>query len=208
MIRLVLADDHRVVREGLRWMLEDDPDIEVVGEAADGAELLELVATGDCDVALVDVRMPGITGLEALEEIATRGYGVNVIVLSMHDDAAYVKRAVELGAAGYLLKSAGRDEIVRAIKTVAAGGAYVQGEVAGPLVRTAIGADDEEVRLSGRETEVLQLAADGLENKQIARRLGIGEATVKTHLGSAYERLGAAGRAEAVAIALRLELIH
>ena len=189
-------------------MLENEAGIEIVGEAADGREFLELVAGTQVELALLDVRMPKMTGLEALAELSRRGIEVKVIMLSMHDEGAYVKRAVELGASGYLLKNAGRDELLRAIETVASGGVYVQGELAGPLVQSVTGnPEDATVVLSPRERDVLGLAAAGMENKQMARELGIAEATVKTYLASAYERLGATGRAEAVARAIRLGLI-
>lgn len=208
-MRIIIADDHRVVREGLRWMLSDHPDIEVVGEAANGRELLELVADTPADVVLLDVRMPEMTGLEALEVLQETAPDLKVIVLSMHDEPAYVKRAVELGASGYLLKSAGRDEIIRALLVVAEGRAYIQGEVTGPLLETVAGRDRVGTarELSPRERQVLALVAEGKENKQIARRLDVSEATVKTYLKSVFERLGVRTRAEAVAVALREGLI-
>ena len=209
-MRIIIADDHRVVREGLRWMLSDEPEVEVVGEAADGRELLALIAEIDADVILLDVRMPQMTGLEAMEELFEIAPDLKVIVLSMHDEPAYVRRAVELGASGYLLKSAGRDEIIRALDAVLAGDAYIQGELAGPLIEVVAGRDEStgSTELSPRERQVLALIADGSENKQIARELGISEATVKTHLKSAFDRLGVRSRAEAVAVALREGLLE
>lgn len=209
-MRVVIADDHRVVRDGLRWMLSDHPDIEVVGEAATGQELLDLAADVPADVVLLDVRMPDTTGLEALEKLPTVAPDLRVIILSMHDETAYVKRAVELGAAGYLLKSAGRDEIIRALRAVADGRSYIQGEVSGPLIRHVAGRTESRTlpELSPREREVLALVAAGRENKQIARALDVSEATVKTYLKSIFERLGVRTRAEAVAVALREGVIE
>ena len=117
-MRVVIADDHRIVREGLRFMLSDHPDVEIVAEAANGEELLETLATVKADIVLLDLRMPGITGLEALDRISVDHPRTKVIILSMHDDPGYVRRAVELGASGYLLKNTGRDELLRALKAV------------------------------------------------------------------------------------------
>lgn len=207
---MVIADDHRIVREGLAFMLSDADDVEIVGEASNGAELLELLETTPVDVVLLDVRMPGMSGLEALERIAEKASGVKVVVLSMHDEPAYVARAVELGASGYLLKNTGREELLRALRLIAEGKAYIQGELAGTLVDRAAGRCEgvEPVGLSRRETEVLRLIALGYENKQVATELGISEATVKTHLRSIFTTLGVRSRAEAVAVALRMGLIE
>lgn len=207
-MRIIIADDHSIVRDGLRWMLADRPDMEIAGEASDGSQLLRLLETTDVDVVLMDIRMPGTSGLEALDELQRTGHSVRVIVLSMHDDPAYVERAIALGAAGYLLKGAGREELIRALDTVAAGGTYVQGEVSAPLVAAITSSDSEAgPSLSSRETEILSLIALGRENKQIARDLGISETTVKTHINSVFSRLGVHSRAEAVAVALRAGLI-
>lgn len=205
MIRVIIADDHRVVRDGLRWMFDGESEIEVVGEAADGAELLELSSSVPADVVLLDVSMPGMGGLEALEQLSASAPDLRVVMLSMHDKPVYVRRAVELGAAGYLLKSAGRDELMRALSAVADGNAYIQGEVTGPLLKAVVASD--EAGLSPRELDVLRLVAAGNENKQVARELDLSEATVKSYLKSAFERLGVSSRAEAVAVALRRGLI-
>ncbi len=209
-MRVVIADDHRVVRDGLRWMLAEAADVEVVGEASDGTELLGLLEDVDADVVLLDVSMPGVSGLDALEELQRVGAGVQVIMLSMHDKPVYVKRAIELGAAGYLLKSAGRDEVLRALRTVHGGDAYIQGEVTGPLLRSVVAdaAGEAPLRLSARQVEVLTLVSQGAENKQIATALGVSEATVKTYLKSIFARLDVRSRAEAVAVGLREGLIE
>lgn len=206
-VRIVIADDHKIVREGLRWMLEDEPAIDIVGEADSGAALIELLDRVEVDIVLLDVRMPGMTGLEALETMRRTSPEVRVVILSMHDEPAYVRRAVELGAAGYLLKSADRDELVTALREVAEGGSYVQGAVAGTLMDSLSGRGRAGTVLSDREREILKLVANGFENKQIASELGISEATVKTHLKATFARLDVASRAEAVAVGLRLGLI-
>jgi len=208
-MRVVIADDHRIVREGLRFMLSDHPDVEIVAEAENGEDLLEMLATVKADVVLLDLRMPGITGLEALDRISVDHPRTKVIILSMHDDPGYVRRAVELGASGYLLKNTGRDELLRALKAVREGGAYIQGEIMGPLLSAFTHGSEEQdtPSLSPRESQVLQLVADGCENKQIAKDLGVSEATVKTYLKNVFARLGVRSRAEAVAVGLRIGII-
>jgi len=207
-MRVVVADDHRIVREGIAWLLSEEDDVEIVGEAGDGRALLELLANTPVDVVLLDVRMPGLGGLEALEVITKDLPQVRVIMLSMHDEPAYVRRAVELGASGYLLKRTGREELARALRAVGEGNMYIQGEITAPLVAGLADQPEDEPRLSPREHQVLQLLADGLENKQVARELGISEATVKTYVKGVFERLDARSRAEAVAKGLRRGLIQ
>jgi len=207
-MRVILTDDHKVVREGIRWMLSGEPDIEIVGEAESGEQLLDLLATTPADIVLLDVRMPGMGGLEALETITTEAPDLHVIVLSMHDEAAYVRRAVELGAAGYLLKNADRQDILEALRSVEAGRSYVQRDLTDTLLSTISGRGHASAALSPRELEVLSLVSQGLENKQVATELGISEATVKTHLKGIFVRLDASSRAEAVATALRLGIIE
>ncbi len=207
-MRIVLADDHRVVREGIRYMLEGEERIDIVAEAESGEELLTILESTPADVVLLDVRMPGMGGLEALEAVKERHPEVRVLMLSMYDQPAYLKRAVASGASGYLLKSTGRDELLRALDAVAAGGAYLQGDLMQPLVAEMATGGPAAEGLSPREREVLQAVADGLENKQIARHLGISEATVKTYLRGVFEHLEVTSRAEAVAVGLRLGLIE
>lgn len=211
-MKVLLADDHRIVREGLRWMLDGESDIEVVAEASDGADMLRQLDEIEVDIVLLDVRMPDVGGLDALERLtrATPARGApKFIVLSMHGEPAYVRRAIELGACGYLLKKATRDELLAALRRVAAGGGYVQEEltaglldwIANPEPAAAVG------QLTDREREVLAFVAQGLSNRQIAAQLEIGEATVKTHLEAVFERLGVPNRAAAVAEALHRGLI-
>lgn len=207
-MRVVIADDHSVVRDGLRFMLSDHEHIEIVAEAASGQELLEILDRVEADVVLLDLRMPGMTGLEALQRIRSDWPGTKVIILSMHDDPAYVREAVELGASGYLLKNTGRDELLRALSAVRQGSAYLQGELTGPLLSTFTQPQGTRPSLSPREREVLQLVADGLENKQIARDLSISEATVKSYLKNVFSQLEVHSRAEAVAVGLRLGIIE
>lgn len=207
-MRVILTDDHKVVRDGLRWMLSGEEDVEIVGEAESGEMLIDLLASTQADVVLLDVRMPGMGGLDALAVITAQNPDVSVIVLSMHDEPAYVRRAIESGAAGYLLKNANRAEILEALRSVHAGRAYVQAQLTGTLLNTISGRERVASTLSPRELEVLSLVSQGFENKQIATELGISEATVKTHLKGVFVRLEASSRAEAVAIGLRLGIIE
>ena len=207
-MRVVVADDHRVVREGIRYMLSDASGVDVVGEAETGEELLALVASEPVDVVLLDVRMPGMSGFDVLERLAEDAPQVRVLMLSMHDQPAYVRRAIELGAAGYVLKNAGRDELLTALQVAAEGGTYLPPELMEPLVASMAGRTRPSGKLSPREHQVLQLVADGYENKQIATELGLSEATVKTYLRNVFERLEVSSRAEAVAVGLRLGLIE
>jgi len=208
-MRVIVVDDHRIVREGIGMLLAPEPSVEVVAEASDGQELLDLLETTDADVVLLDVRMPGKDGLKVLEELQGRDDAPRVIVLSMYDDPAYVKRAVELGASGYLLKSVGREELLRALETVAAGGSYIQGEITAPLIARMVDPSSAGLvgELSIRDVDMLRMLADGLDNREIARRLDVSEATVKAQLRTIYSRLEVKRRSEAVAVALRLGII-
>ena len=207
-MKVAITDDHRVVREGIRYMLSDAPDIEVVAEASSGTELLALLADTQIDVVLLDVRMPEMSGLAALERVRELEPNARVLMLSMHDQPGYVKRAIELGAAGYVLKNIGRAELITALEVAAAGGTYIPPDLMEPLLADLGGQTRPIGSLSPRERQVLQLVADGNENKQIARHLDIAEATVKTYLRGVFTRLDVSSRAEAVAVGLRLGLIE
>lgn len=211
-MRLLLADDHQIVREGLRWMLSGEPDIDIVGEVDDGRQLLDVLDRGGVDVVLLDVRMPGLSGLEALQSLSGTERTTRrpaVVILSMHQEPSVVRRAIELGAAGYLLKSSTRDQLLAALRHVAAGHCYVQAEVTGPLLDQVAGRRPLATvpTLTERELDVLELVAAGHSNKQIAVRLGLSEDTVKGHLRGVFAHLGAGNRTQAVVMASRLELI-
>ncbi|MGN6795003.1 MAG: response regulator [Streptosporangiaceae bacterium] len=201
MIRVLLADDHPVVREGLRGMLSAEADIDVAGEAASGTEAVALFASLHPDVVLMDLRMPGGDGVDAIEKIrAAHGNAARVIVLTTYDTDADILRAVEAGASGYLLKDAPRADLLRAIRAAASGETVLAPAVAGRLVSRVRGPQHE--ALSARETEVLALVARGLTNVQIGRALFVSEATVKTHLMRACSKLGVTGRTAAVTKAM------
>lgn len=209
--RIVIADDHESVRQGLRWMLRADDAIEVVGEAADGEELLRVLETTPCDAVLLDLSMPVMDGLGVLAALRRLGRAIPVVVLSMHDDGAHVDRAIALGASGYILKSAPREEMIRAIVAATSGGAYVQPALAKPLLeRHVVDVADatEQATLTPRQLQLLRALASGRTNRQVAHDLGISEATVKGYLKDLYDRLGVESRAGAVAYGLRHGLIR
>jgi len=208
-MKVIIADDHRIVREGIATLLASEVGIELVGEASTGGQLLGLLEITEVDVVLLDMRMPDKGGLEVLEELRGREQMPRFIVLSMHDDPSYVKRAVELGASGYLLKSVGKDELIRALGVVAGGGSYIQGEIAAPLIARMVdpGSSGPVGKLSPREVDTLGMLAEGLDNRAIADRVGLSEAAVKAQLRAIYSHLEVKRRSEAVAVALRLGII-
>ncbi|GAA0960921.1 response regulator transcription factor [Kribbella koreensis] len=196
-IKLLIADDHPVVRDGLSGMFARDPDFEVLGEAADGAEALALAKELRPDVILMDLRMPGMDGLTAITELAKQGSAARVLVLTTYDTDTYVVPAIEAGATGYLLKDAPRDELLRAVRAAAAGESVLSPSVASRLVSRVRTPDTGP--LTQREIEVLELVAAGNTNRETAVRLFISEATVKSHLLNLYLKLGVNDRAAAVA---------
>jgi DNA-binding NarL/FixJ family response regulator len=210
-IRVYLVDDHTVVRQSVRVMLEAEGDLEVVGEAGEGRAGIRGVAALAPDVAIVDLKMPGLPGLATIPEILAASPRSGVIVFTMYNNASYVHEAMHAGASGYVLKSANKDDLVRAVRAVHAGAGFLQAEVTKPLLRR-LAADAKLAgaagTLSRRELEVLELLAEGKSNKAIGQVLTISEETVKTHLKRLYDKLGAADRAQAVAIALRQQLIE
>ncbi len=207
-MKVLIVDDHKVVRDGVRYMLADEPDIEIVDDVESAEQMFQVVGREPVDVILLDIRMPDITGLAALERLVVEFPQVKVLMMSMHDQPGYVRRAVELGAAGYLLKSAGRDEVLRALRAAGEGQTYIDGELMEPLIEEMRTGSKPTGRLSPREQQVLQLIANGSENKQVARELGISEATVKTYIRGIFERLDVSSRAEAVAVGLRVGTIE
>lgn len=204
-VRLLVADDHPVVRDGIVGMVSSDPGIEVVGEASDGAEAVGLARALQPDVVLMDLRMPGTDGVTAIRELVRLGVPSRVVVLTTYDADADVLPAIEAGATGYLLKDASRDELVRAVHAAAAGHASLSPSVASRLVDRV--RTPEASLLSPRELQVLGLVADGATNREAGARLHLSEATVKTHLLSVYGKLGVGDRAAAVAEGFRRGLL-
>jgi DNA-binding NarL/FixJ family response regulator len=205
-LRLLVVDDHPVVRMGLVAMLSELPDVEVVGEAADGAEAVALAARHRPDVVLMDLRMPGVDGATATAQLRASEDGPAVLVLTTYDTDADIVRAVEAGATGYLLKDAPRETLADAIRRAARGETVLAPPVVARLasrMRAPTGPT-----LTDREVEVIRCVARGLSNAQVGRELHIGEATVKTHLLRAFEKLGVDDRTAAVTAAYRAGLIE
>jgi DNA-binding NarL/FixJ family response regulator len=199
-IRILLVDDHPVVRAGLSGLLSSQPDFVVVGEASNGLEALSVLEQVGADVVLMDLRMPQMDGVTAIRQVRARFPKVQVLVLTTYDTDSEIVRAVEAGATGYLLKDVPREELFRAVRLCAKGEAVLSPPVAARLLGRMRGPSEE--NLSMRELEVLSLVAKGFSNKEIARKLKISEATVKTHLLHAFGKLGVDDRTAAVTVAL------
>lgn len=206
MIRIVVVDDHPVVREGLVASLEDDPEFQVVGAAGSAEEALPLVTAGKPDIILLDLEMPGVNGLAAIPNLTAASAASKVVILTAYDTDERVLGAIHAGAKGYLLKGASLEEIARAIRAVHGGGSYLEPRIA-TKVLTELDPRKRPGALSRREREVLRLVADGHSNKQIAQKLGITERTVKFHVTSIRNKLGAENRAQAVAVAAQRGLL-
>jgi DNA-binding NarL/FixJ family response regulator len=206
MTRILVVDDHPIVRQGLVAALEDEPDFEVAGAAGSAEEALDLVSRAAPEVVLLDLELPGIGGVEAIPRLLAARPGVGILVFTAYDTDERVLGAVRAGARGYLLKGATAAEIARAVRAVAAGGSALEPRVAAKVL-ASMSAPRGAGALSGREREVLRLIADGLPGKQIARALGISERTVKFHTGSILRKLDADNRAQAVALAAQRGLL-
>ena len=210
--RVFLIDDHHVLRQAIARMLDQEPDIAVVGQAGDaqsGIRAMEALQPYP-EIVVIDLKMPGQSGMSAIAEIMAAHPDTRIIVFTMYDNPGYVWSTMNAGARGYLLKSASGTDLLRAVRSVAKGGAYLQAEITMPLLKRLVHdarTTDDKGALSVREMHILEALADGLSNKMIAKSLSITEETVKSHLKKIYEKLGASDRAHAVAIALRQQLI-
>jgi DNA-binding NarL/FixJ family response regulator len=204
-IRVVVVDDHAVMRAGVIALLTNEPTIEIVGEASDGREGVDLVERLAPDVALLDLRMPVLDGVAATTEIVSLLVATRVLILTTYDTDVEIERAVEAGAVGYLLKDTTREQLVDAIRSAARGETVLAPKVAERLVARM--RRPEPVVLTAREREVLHAVADGLSNAEIGRRLVIGEATVKTHLLRVFAKLDVSDRTRAVVVALERGLL-
>ena len=196
-IRVLLADDHAVVREGLKAVVAADPGMEVVGEAADGPSAVDLAARLDPDVVVVDVSMPGFGGAEVTAQVRRDHPGQKVLALTVHEDRGYARLMREAGVSGYVLKRAAADELVRAIRAVAAGGTYFDPALPGAATPPPVGGGPP-VELSDREEEVVRLIARGYSNKEIAARLDLSVKTVETYKARSLEKLNLRTRVDIV----------
>ena len=202
-IRVLAADDHPMVRAGLAAVIDAEPDMELVGEAATGREALELCRQHRPDVILMDLRMPGMDGLAATRAILGEFPGARIVMLTTYDGDEDIHRALEAGAKGYLLKDMLRTEVLNTIRAVHRGQKAIP-----PVVAARLAEYVPRIQLSGRELEVLELVAKGLSNKEIARVIGRAEETVKVHLKNIFDKLGVEDRTEAVTTALQRGIIH
>jgi two-component system, NarL family, response regulator NreC len=211
-IRVVLADDHALVRQGFRRILEDEMDIEVIGEAGGGAEAVDLDQRLDPDVVVLDMNMPEINGLHAAIEILRRRPDRAILMLSMYDDVQYVRNAVNAGIKGYILKNALETDLIRAVRAVAAGKRFLSPELAaaidGPPAIADAAEDERFAQLSAREIQVLRLIAMGRTNREIGKLLGVSANTVAVHRTNLMATLGVHKAAELVLIAVRKGLVN
>lgn len=198
-IKVVLADDHVVVRSGIKTLLEHEGSIQVIGEASDGQEALEVVHNLQPDLLIIDIRMPIMNGIDATKQLQQYSKSTKALILSMHDDEDYILQSIESGASGYLLKDTSKEEFLKAIRTVYEGGKYFSGDVSKALVNSYLNIKDRKPQktastthqydLTKREKEILALIADGLGNKDIAEKLGKSVRTIETHRFNIMKKL-------------------
>lgn len=206
MIRLVVVDDHPVVRHGLVSMLHYEKDMQVVGEAGDGAEAVRVILEHAPDVVLLDLRLPQLSGIQVMKHVRASNTTTRFLVLTTYDADEYIVPALSAGAQGYLLKDTTPDELTRAIRSLAAGGSPLEPAVAAKLL-TSMNASQNDDELSAREMDVLKLLVAGASNKMIAAQLNLSENTIKSHLSHIFGKLQVQSRAEAVAVALQRGIV-
>lgn len=208
-IRVVIADDHAMVREGLKQILELEQDIVVVAQASNGEEAVKLAKECHPDVILMDINMPGMNGLQAIKEMKTKNVPTRIIVLTIHEDREYLFKTLQMGAEGYVLKDADSAVLVEAVRSVSKGQSYIQSNMTKELVRefnrVTINekGKSEENNLTARELEVLELIAEGMINKEIAKCLFISEKTVKNHVSNIFKKLNVSDRTQAAIYAFK-----
>ena len=212
-IRILLADDHTVVRDGLRALLEKQPDMAVVAEAADGRESVQMAEEQAPDVVVMDIAMPNMNGIEATRRILAANPKTAVVILSMHQDESYVLRSLKAGAKGYLLKDSPREDVLEAIRAAATGRSFLTRKVSGMLQEDYVrelqskGLEDSYELLTSREREILQLLAEGKANKEVANLLNISLTTVETHRGHILQKLSLHSTADLILYAVRKRII-
>ena len=213
-IRIVLADDHTIIRSGLRLLLEQQPDFKVVAEASDGREAVQLVAKHHPDVVILDIGMPQLNGIEATRQIVAQEPHPNVVILSMHADESYVLRALKAGARAYILKNAAEADLIRAVQAVSEGKSFFSPVISKMLLEDYVRqvrekeVEDSYDLLTPREREILQLIAEGKTNKEIATILGLSPHTVETHRGNILEKLSLHSVPELILYAVRKGIIQ
>ena len=210
MIRVLIADDHKMVREGLRRILEFDGEIQVIDEADNGEECIKKIRSSKPDIVLLDINMPVMNGIEALQEIRKKKLKTKVIILTVHNEIEYLLRAVDIGIDGYVLKDSDAHELIRAVTSVYEGDKFIQPSLI-PLLNSKLIARDLDAerleQISKREIEVLKLVAVGMFNKEIGVELGISERTVKNHLSSIFKKIDSSDRTQAAVFAIRNGLV-
>ena len=208
MITVVIADDHVIFRQGLLKLLQSAEDIEVVADTGSSDEALRLIVEKKPDVAILDISMPGLSGIEIMEEVQRKGIGTKVVFLTMHSDPVTAKRAIQSNASGYVLKDDAFEDLLYAVKAVASGGTFVSPSISEKVLKLEMGREKEGSILTGREREVLQLIASGFTNKKIADKLSVSVKTVETHRTRILQKLGAHTAADLVRYAIKTGLIE
>lgn len=209
-VKVILADDHSMIREGLKQLLEITGDVEVIGEAADGIECLNLLKKVKADILLLDINMPNMNGLQVLEKISKMQTPIKVLILTVHNEIEYLIKAIDIGVDGYLLKDAGSAELKKAVLSIYQGEKYIQPELT-PLLNQKLVEKESDLdklhSLTKREVQILKLIAEGLFNKEIGDRLDISERTVKNHVFNLFKKIGAADRTQAAVFAIRNNVV-
>jgi DNA-binding NarL/FixJ family response regulator len=208
MIRVIITDDQALIRDGLELLMKLEKDIEVIGLAQDGAEAVELVTANPPDLVLMDLKMPGVNGVEATRRIKTEFPQVKVLVLTTYNDDEWVFDAIRAGASGYLLKDTPREKVLEAIRGTVSGQSYLDPEIAGKLINQAASRQTEPAttitdKLTDRETDVLRLIARGMNNTAIAGKLHLSEGTVRNHVSAIFSKLNVSDRTQAAIVAIR-----
>ncbi len=209
-VKVMIADDHMLIREGIRQLLEFDGSIDVIAEAGDGEECIRMLRKIQPDVLLLDINMPKKNGIETLQEIHERGMKIKILILTVHNEVEYLIKAVDLGVDGYILKDSGSEELKKAIHAVMRGESYIQPELIPALNSRLIHRDVDKEKIASltrRELDVLIQVSNGLFNKEIATNLSISERTVKNHLSNIFRKLDVADRTQAAVFAIRNNIV-
>ena len=208
--KVMLVDDHALIREGIKQLLEFDGSIDVIEQASDGAECLEKLQHVQPDILLLDINMPNVNGIEVLEEIKKKNIPVKVLMLTVHSEAEYLVQAVDIGANGYILKDSGSEELKKAIQSVMDGDSYIQPSLIPSLNSRLVNRDIDKEKIAAltkREMEILTQIAGGMFNKEIGKKLGISERTVKNHMSSIFKKIDSSDRTQAAVFAIRNGLV-